>query len=97
MFKLVLMMVGVLEPLDSVRLYPRTPPIDVSQYRRLLGFSLLYTYRVPIELLDSAALICRESCGGGGQIVFLNLTTIIKVAALSTIHDVKLTLVMRYL
>jgi hypothetical protein len=38
------------------------------------------------ELLDSAALLFeRESCGGGGQIVFINLTTIIQMA---TIHDV---------
>jgi hypothetical protein len=39
--------------------------------------SAIYTDRVPFELLDSAALLWRESCGGGGQIVFLNLTTII--------------------
>jgi hypothetical protein len=52
-------------------------PIDISQYRLLLGFFLLYTDRVPFELLDSAALVLRESCGGEGQIVFLNLTTII--------------------
>jgi hypothetical protein len=32
---------------------------------------------VPIELVVSAALLRRESCGGGGQIVFLFLTTII--------------------
>jgi hypothetical protein len=49
----------------------------MSQYRLLLGFFLLYTDSVPFELLDSAALVSRESCGGGGQIVFLNLTTII--------------------
>jgi hypothetical protein len=47
-----------------------------------------YTDRVPFELLDSAALLWRESCGGGGQTVFLNLTTIISMSALSTIHDV---------
>jgi hypothetical protein len=52
-------------------------PIDISQYRLLFGFSPLYTDRVPFELLDSAALLWRESCGGGSQIVFLNLTTII--------------------
>jgi hypothetical protein len=52
-------------------------PIDTSQYRLLFGFFLIYTDRVPFELLDSAALLRRESCGGGGQIVFLNLTTII--------------------
>jgi hypothetical protein len=52
-------------------------PIDISQYRLLFGFFLLYANRVPFELLDSPALIRRESCGGGGQIVFLNLTTII--------------------
>jgi hypothetical protein len=40
--------------------------IDISQYRLLFGFSLLYTDRVPFELLDSAALLLRESCGGGG-------------------------------
>jgi hypothetical protein len=63
-------------------------PTDISQYRLRFGFSLLYMDRVPFELLDSAALLWRESCGGGGQIVFLNLTTIIYMAALSTIHDV---------
>jgi hypothetical protein len=31
--------------------------IDISQYRLLFGFFLLYTDRVPFELLDSAALI----------------------------------------
>jgi hypothetical protein len=31
--------------------------IDISQYRLLFGFSLLYTDRVPFELLDSAALL----------------------------------------
>jgi hypothetical protein len=31
--------------------------IDISQYRLLLGFFLLYTDRVPFELLDSAALV----------------------------------------
>jgi hypothetical protein len=31
--------------------------IDISQYRLLFGFSLLYTERVPFELLDSAALL----------------------------------------
>jgi hypothetical protein len=51
--------------------------IDNSQYRLLIGFSLLYTDRVPFELLDSAALRWRESCGGGGQTEFLNFTTII--------------------
>jgi hypothetical protein len=40
--------------------------------------------RVPFELLDSAALIWS----GGGRIVFLNLTTILLEATLSTIHDV---------
>jgi hypothetical protein len=40
--------------------------IDISQYRLLFGFFLLYTDRVPFELLDSAALLWRESCGGGG-------------------------------
>jgi hypothetical protein len=38
---------------------------------------LLYADRVPFELLDIAALLCRESCGGGGKIVFLNVTTTI--------------------
>jgi hypothetical protein len=33
------------------------PPIDISQYRLLFEFSLLYTDRVPFELLDSAALL----------------------------------------
>jgi hypothetical protein len=31
--------------------------IEVSQYRLLFGFYLLYTVRVPFELLDSAALL----------------------------------------
>jgi hypothetical protein len=31
--------------------------IDISQNRLLFGFSLLYTDRVPFELLDSAALL----------------------------------------
>jgi hypothetical protein len=35
---------------------------------------------VPFELLDSAALLWRESYGGGGQIVFLNLITIISLS-----------------
>jgi hypothetical protein len=30
---------------------------DISQYRLRFGFSLLYTDRVPFELLDSAALL----------------------------------------
>jgi hypothetical protein len=51
--------------------------IDISQYRLLFGFSLLYTDRVPFELLVSAALLRRESCGGGGKLVFLSMTTII--------------------
>jgi hypothetical protein len=34
-----------------------TTPIDISQYRLLFGFFLLYTDRVPFELLDSAALL----------------------------------------
>jgi hypothetical protein len=32
-------------------------PTDISQYRLRFGFSLLYTDRVPFELLDSAALL----------------------------------------
>jgi hypothetical protein len=32
----------------------------------LFGFFLLYTDRVPFELLDSAALVWRETCGGEG-------------------------------
>jgi hypothetical protein len=52
-------------------------PIDTLQYRLLFGFFLLHTDRVPFELLDSAALLWWESCGGGGQILFLNLITII--------------------
>jgi hypothetical protein len=32
-------------------------PIDISQCRLLFGFFLLYTDRVPFELLDSAALL----------------------------------------
>jgi hypothetical protein len=31
--------------------------IDISQYRLLFGLFLLYTDRVPFELLDSAALV----------------------------------------
>jgi hypothetical protein len=27
---------------------------------------MLYTDRVPFELFDSTALLCRESCGGMG-------------------------------
>jgi hypothetical protein len=54
-----------------------TRTIDISQYRLLFGFSLLYTNCDPFELLDSAALLLRESWGGGGKIIFLNLTTII--------------------
>jgi hypothetical protein len=50
------------------------PHIDISQCRLLFGFFLLYTGRIPFELLDGAALLWRESCGGGGQIVFKNLT-----------------------
>jgi hypothetical protein len=34
-----------------------TTLIDISQYRLLFGFSLLYTDRIPFELLDSAALL----------------------------------------
>jgi hypothetical protein len=50
---------------------------DISQYRLRFGLSLLHTDRVPFELLDSAAFLRRESCGGGWKIVFQNLTTII--------------------
>jgi hypothetical protein len=31
--------------------------IDISQFRLLFGFFLLYTDRVPFELLDSAAIL----------------------------------------
>jgi hypothetical protein len=31
--------------------------IDISQYRLFFGFSLLYTDRVPFDLLDSAAFL----------------------------------------
>jgi hypothetical protein len=53
--------------------------IDISQYRLLFGFFLLYTDHVPFEFLDSAqpSYEGRASWGEGGQIVFLNLTTII--------------------
>jgi hypothetical protein len=34
-----------------------TVAIDISQYGLLFGFSLLYTDRVPFELLDSAAIL----------------------------------------
>jgi hypothetical protein len=30
---------------------------DISQYRLFFGFSLLYTDRVPFEMLDSAGLL----------------------------------------
>jgi hypothetical protein len=73
-------------PSESRWDFPLAVLIDISQYRLLFGFFLLYTDHVPFELLDSAALLWRESCGGGGQIVFLNLTTIIYMV--STIHDV---------
>jgi hypothetical protein len=46
----------------------RVMVIDISQYRLLLGFFLLYADRVPFELLNSAVLLWRESCGGRGQI-----------------------------
>jgi hypothetical protein len=35
----------------------RVTHTDISQYRLRFGFSLLYTDRVPLELLDSAALL----------------------------------------
>jgi hypothetical protein len=77
---------------------------DTSHFRLLVGCSLLNTMCVTFELVDSAALLWSKNCGGGGQIVFLNLTTIIKMAALSTIHDVtdrslvrSCNLLMRYL
>jgi hypothetical protein len=43
---------------------------------------------VPFELVVSAALLGKANCGGGIQIVFQIFTTIIQIAALSTIHDV---------
>jgi hypothetical protein len=41
--------------------------------------SLCYLYKTVFYLncLTALALLWRESCGGGGQIVFLNITTII--------------------
>jgi hypothetical protein len=43
--------------------------IDISQYRLLFKFFLLYTDRVPFELLDSAALLKGKLRwrGGGGK------------------------------
>jgi hypothetical protein len=41
-----------------------------------------------LNIYDSAALLRRKSCGGGGKIQFINMTTIIEMAALSTIYDV---------
>jgi hypothetical protein len=45
--------------LDSDGLVPffRIDIIDILQYRLLFGLFLLYTDRVPFELLDSAALL----------------------------------------
>jgi hypothetical protein len=56
--------------------------IDISQYRLLFGFFLLYMDRVPFELLDSATHYEGRAAVEGEQIVFLNLTTIILMAAL---------------
>jgi hypothetical protein len=64
--------------------------IDISQHRLLFGFFCYILYR-PCSVWiawQRSPPIRREICGGGGQIVFLNLTTIIYMAALSTIHDV---------
>jgi hypothetical protein len=41
----------------GVQAYNRLLPTDTSQYRLHFGLSLLYTDRVPFELLDSAALL----------------------------------------
>jgi hypothetical protein len=38
-------------------------------------------------LVVSAALLGRKNCGGRGQIVFQIFTTIIKIRALSIIHE----------
>jgi hypothetical protein len=43
------------------------PVIDISQYRLLFGFSLLYTDRVPFELLDRAALLVRRAAVEGAK------------------------------
>jgi hypothetical protein len=34
-------------------MYTSTLPTDISQYRLLFGFTLLYTDRVPFELLEA--------------------------------------------
>jgi hypothetical protein len=57
---------------------PLLNTIDISQYRLLFVFFLLYTDRVPFELLDSPALVyMKGELRWRGQIVFINLTTII--------------------
>jgi hypothetical protein len=46
---------------------------------------------VPFEMVASAALLWRWSCGGGGQIVFLFLATIIGIkegAVYCTVHEI---------
>jgi hypothetical protein len=55
----------VLPPSHTAALYDDF--IDISKYRLLLGFFLLYTDRVPYELLDSAALYEGRSAVEGGK------------------------------
>jgi hypothetical protein len=56
---------------------PAASYTDISQYRLRFWVLTAIKERVPFELLDSAALLWRESCGCGGQLVFLNFITII--------------------
>jgi hypothetical protein len=50
---------------NSQRKYSRYWNISIGEVEYTIDISL-YTDRVPFELLDSAALLLRESCGGGG-------------------------------
>jgi hypothetical protein len=75
-------------------LYLKKPTTDI-QYVNVkyldrptpLHFSLCADC-VPFELVLRAALLWRESCGGGGQVVFLFPATIIKRRALSIVHEI---------
>jgi hypothetical protein len=46
---------ALLQSVNHLINHPRTK--DISQYRLLFGVFLLYTGRVPFDLLDSAALV----------------------------------------
>jgi hypothetical protein len=46
-----------IEPIDISNSEDSVLIIDISQYRLLFGFFLLYMDRIPFELLDSAALL----------------------------------------